>query len=73
MNKLFYFKVTFLQISAGLFTGMIVYGLFDIDFSKSEMIMSLIKKSLVTATSTGLILGVLNMFFKIGSFQKRQE
>lgn len=71
MNKFFYFKVTFLSISAGLFTGMLVYGLFDVDFSNTESILKLVLKSLVTAIGTGLILGILNMFFKIGNFQKK--
>jgi hypothetical protein len=71
MNKFFYFKVTFLSISAGLFTGMLVYGLFDVDFSNTDSIMKLVLKSLVTAIGTGLILGILNMFFKIGNFQKK--
>jgi hypothetical protein len=38
MNNFFYFKVTFLSISAGLFAGIFVYGLFDIDLSNSEAI-----------------------------------
>ncbi len=71
MNKFFYFKVTFLSISAGLFTGMLAYGLFDADFSNTESILKLVLKSLVTAIGTGLILGILNMFFKIGNFQKK--
>ena len=71
MNKFFYFKVTFLSISAGLFTGMLAYGLFDVDFSNTESILKLVLKSLVTAIGTGLILGILNMFFKIGNFQKK--
>ena len=36
MNRFFYFKVTFLSISAGLFAGALVFGLFDVDFSNSE-------------------------------------
>ncbi len=63
--------MTFLAITAGLFIGMLVYGLFDIDFSNSEAITNLILKSFVTAIGTGLILGILNMFLKIGNFQKK--
>lgn len=36
MNRFDYFKLTFLSISAGLFDGTIIYGLFDLDFSKKE-------------------------------------
>ncbi len=73
MNKFFYFKVTFLAISAGLFAGMLVYGLFDLDFSNSEPLKKLLLKSLMVALGTGFIMGLLNMFFKIGNFQKREN
>jgi hypothetical protein len=73
MNRFFYFKITFLAISAGLFAGKIVYGLFDIDFSNTEAITKLVLKSFVTATVTGLILGIMNMFLKIGNFQKKEN
>lgn len=71
MNRFFYFKVTFLTLSAGLFAGRLVYGLFDIDFSNSEAFIKLLLKAFVTAIVTGFILGILNMFFKIGNFQKK--
>lgn len=73
MTRFYYFKVTFLSISAGLFSGMVVYGLFDIDFSTKEALIKLIYKSLFTAIGTGLIMGILNMVFKIGNFQKREN
>ena len=71
MNKLFYFKVTFLSVSAGLFAGQLVYGLFDINILNYEAIAKLFLKSLATAVLTGLFLGILNMFLKIGKFQKK--
>ena len=73
MNRFYYFKVTFLSITAGLFAGILVYGLFDIDFSNTEAITKLVLKSFVTATVTGLILGIMNMFLKIGNFQKKEN
>jgi hypothetical protein len=73
MNRFFYFKMTFSSIAAGLFAGMLVYGLFDIDFSNSEALTKLLFKSLVTAIITGLIMGILNMFLKIGNFQKKEN
>ena len=73
MTRFYYFKVTFLSISAGLFSGMVVYGLFDVDFSTKEALIKLISKSLFTAIGTGLIMGILNMVFKIGNFQKREN
>ena len=65
--------MTFLSITAGLFTGMVVYGLFDIDFSNMEAITKLLFKSFVTAMGTGVILGFLNMYFKIGNFKKKES
>ena len=73
MSKFFYFKVTFLSITAGLFAGLLVYGLFDVDLSNSNAIIKLVFKSLVTALVTGLVMGVLNMFFKIGNFKQPKE
>jgi xanthosine utilization system XapX-like protein len=73
MNRFFYFRVTFLSISAGLFAGMLVYGLFDVDFSNREALTKLLLKSLMGALGTGLIMGILNMFFKIGNFQKKEN
>jgi hypothetical protein len=73
MNRFFYFKVTFLSITAGLFAGMLVYGLFDVDFSNTEALTKLLWRSLVTSIATGLTLGILNMFFKIGNFQKKEN
>jgi hypothetical protein len=73
MDRLFYFKVTFLSISVGLFVGILVYGLFDIDFSNSEALKTLVLKSLATGVGTGFVLGVLNMFFKIENFPKKEN
>jgi hypothetical protein len=73
MNRFFYFKVTFLSLTAGIFAGMVVYGIFDVNFSNSEELIKLLFKSLVTAVGTGFILGILNMFFKIGNFQKKEN
>lgn len=70
-NRSTYFKITFIPISAGLFAGILVFGLFDIDFSDREALKNLLLKSLVIAVGTGLILGILNMFFKIGNFQNK--
>ncbi len=73
MNRFFYFKVTFLSITTGLFVGLVVYGLFDIDFSNGHALSNLFIKSFVTAIVTGLVLGILNILLKIGNFQKNQN
>ncbi len=73
MNKFFYFKMTFLSISSGLFAGFLVFGLFDVDFSNREALTNLLLKSFGVAIVTGLVLGILNMVFKIGNFQKKEN
>lgn len=73
VSRFYYFKVTFLSISAGLFAGILIYGSFNVDFSHSEALTKLFFKSVVIAIGTGLILGILNMFFKIGNFQKKEN
>lgn len=73
MNRFFYFKVTFLSVTAGLFAGILIFGLFDIDFSNTGAITKLLVKAVVTAIGTGLVLGILNMFFKIGNFQRKEN
>ncbi|HLF53032.1 hypothetical protein [Flavobacterium sp.] len=73
MTKLFYFKITFLSLTAGIFAGSFVYGLFGIDFTKTDLLFKLFLKSLIIGITVGLILGVLNMFFKIGNFQKKEN
>ncbi|KQS92880.1 hypothetical protein [Chryseobacterium sp. Leaf394] len=70
-NRSTYFKITFIPISAGLFAGILVFGLFDIDFSDTKALKNLLLKSLVIAVGTGLILSILNMFLKIGNLQKK--
>lgn len=73
MKRFFYFKITFLTISTGLFVGMLVYGLFDIDFSNNKELTKLLLKSFFTSILTGLMLGILNMFLKIGNFPQKEN
>lgn len=73
MNKFFYFKVTFLSITARIFTGLFVYGLFDVNISDTQAVLRLLLKSIATGIGSGLVLGVLNMYFKIGYFPTRES
>ena len=73
MSKGFYFKITFFVVSASLFVGLFVYGLFDVDFSNSKELSKLFIKSLFTGVVTGLVLGVINMYLKIGNFPKKDN
>jgi xanthosine utilization system XapX-like protein len=65
MSKFYYFKLAFLSISAGLTVGIIVYGLFDIDFKDKSEITRLLLKSIICGIAVGLVFGILNMFLKI--------
>jgi xanthosine utilization system XapX-like protein len=65
MSKFYYFKLAFLSITAGLTVGMIVYGLFDIDFRDKSEITRLLLKSIICGITVGLVFGILNMFLKI--------
>jgi hypothetical protein len=72
MNRFFYFKVTFSAIALGLFAGLLIYGLLDVDFSNRNSVTKWFLKAFLTAIGTGLVLGILNMFFKIGNFQRKE-
>lgn len=73
MNKFYYFKVAFLSISAGLFVGIFIYGLFDINFSNDESILKLLLNSIAIGIITGLALGILNISLKIGKFPNKKK
>ncbi len=66
MSKPSHFKVAFLAVSAGLFVGTLVYGLFEVDFSDREALMKLVLSSLAIGIVSGLVLGLMNMYFKLG-------
>lgn len=65
MKHFDYFKITFLSVTAGLTVGLLVYGLFDTDLSNADAIGILALKSFIIALVTGLVLGILNVFFKV--------
>jgi hypothetical protein len=66
MSKPSHFKVAFLALSAGLFVGTLVYGLFEVDFSDRDALLKLLMRSLVTGIVSGFVLGLMNMYFKLG-------
>ena len=73
MNKFFLFKITFLSTTVGIFTGVLIYGLFDVDFSNTYSIIELVLKSMAIAIGTGLILGILNTIFKFQTSNKKEK
>lgn len=66
MSKPSNFKIAFIAVSAGIFVGTVVYGLFEVDFSDREALLKLLLRSLVTGIVSGLVLGLMNMYFKLG-------
>jgi H+/Cl- antiporter ClcA len=71
MINLQYFKITFISVAAGLAGGLIVRGLFDINFNDGAAIAHLVFKSVVIGIIIGALLGVLNMFLKVQPFKRR--
>ena len=71
MKKPSLFTMTFLTVSAGLFAGLFVYGLFSIELSDFKAWINLFFKSLATGIVVGIILGLLNMYFKAITFSKK--
>lgn len=71
MGKAYYFKVTFIFVSVALFVANIFKGLFEIGFSNIDELTIMVSKSFVISILTGLILGLLNMFFKVNIFNKK--
>ena len=71
MKKADYFKNTFFPLAAGLTTGLFVYGLLNTGFN-TDLIIENLLKSLTVGIVTALILGLLNMYFKISPFKKKQ-
>ena len=65
-SKMHYFKIAFI-LSVPIAVFVIVYGLFEVDFSDSSQIMILIAKGVFTGLFTGLILGLINIFAKVDS------
>ncbi len=62
-NKIEIFKTTFCSTTLSIYLGLLVYSLFEIDFSNSISLIELFIKSISTSVSSGLILGVLNAAF----------
>lgn len=73
MNSGYYFKTTSLSITAGIFIGMFIYGLFDIDITNARAVGSVALRSIVVAIITGVLLGLANMYFKIDVAKKKSK
>jgi hypothetical protein len=65
MNKLYYFKAAFAFGAVGITTFLIVKGLFDVVMRSWQALGYLLLKSVAVGVTTGLVLGVLNMYFKL--------
>lgn len=68
----FHFKLTFIFLATGIFTFMIINGLFTIYiFKENETLLNVVLKAAFVSVVTGLIMGILNMFFQINPFKKK--
>ncbi|MBL0309140.1 MAG: hypothetical protein IPP77_05530 [Bacteroidetes bacterium] len=72
MTRLQYFVITFFSVSIGLMVGSFVYELFDANFSDIPAIIHLLWKSSVKGVIVGLILGLLNAYFRINFGNKNK-
>lgn len=61
-----YFKIAFLAASTGLTVGLIVFGLFDVDFNNVGSVVNLILRSITIGVIVGVVLGLMNLMFKVG-------
>lgn len=73
MQNFSYFKITFISIFAGLFVGVLVYESFDVNFSNTEALLNMFKKAFFVAFIVGLLMGILNMIFKIEKFKQKPK
>jgi hypothetical protein len=73
MDSGYYFKTTFLSITAGIFAGMFIYGLFDIDISNARAVGGVALRSFAVAVITGVLLGLANMYFKVDLAKKKNK
>lgn len=62
-NKWFYFQRGFI-LGLPITVGFLVYHLLGVDTFSMKLITQIAIKSLATGFMTGLVLGVLNLFFK---------
>jgi hypothetical protein len=70
MKNFHYFKITFIPATVGLTAGLLIYGLLDTNLTNAKAIGMLVVKSFTVALITGLVLGILNVIFKV---QKGKE
>lgn len=73
MTKFYYFKVAFIALAVGITVGLFIYDLMGILFFDDPIsIKSVALRSLFVGFFSGLILGILNMYFKIFPFKQKQ-
>jgi hypothetical protein len=74
MTKLYYFRVAFISLTIGITVGLFVYDLLGVLFFDDPIsIGNIALRSLFVGFFTGLILGLLNMYFKIFPFKQRDN
>jgi uncharacterized protein YacL len=74
MKRFDYFKITFLFIGTGLTVGLLLDKLFSyILFNETFSIGKAVFSSLFIGIGTALILGILNMYFRILPYKKIKQ
>ncbi|MFZ4798975.1 MAG: hypothetical protein ACOYMA_15850 [Bacteroidia bacterium] len=72
MSKQYYFKITFLFVSVGVFVGTLVMGLFEVNFTDTRALLKLFVNSFVVGIVIGLLIGLINMYLKIWPFLNKK-
>jgi hypothetical protein len=70
-NKGYYFKRAFF-FALPIAVFVIVFGLFDIDFSDVSELLKLFGKGVFVGLITGVILGLINVFAKVDTLFKKE-
>lgn len=73
MKKAYYFKTVFIPLAVGITVGLFTYDLLGmLFFNEPISVINTALRSLFVGFFTGLILGLLNMYFKIFPFKQKQ-
>ena len=74
MKRFDYFKITFIFIGTSVTVGLLMHNLFtEIVFKETYSIGKAVFSSLFVGIGTALILGILNMYFKILPLKKKSN
>lgn len=64
-SKTYYFRIAFVPIGLGLFSGLLVYGLLMSTDEERFSFGLLLNRALIVSFGTAMVLGLLNIFIRI--------